>query len=62
MRSGTMPWMLYGMSSCRKVTPQVPFWPCRLANLSPICGMRTDRMRACATGASCKVNREGKRS
>lgn len=25
-----------GMSSCLYVIPMVPFWPCRLANLSPV--------------------------
>ena len=32
-----------GFTSCRYWIPQVPFCPCRLANLSPIWGMRTER-------------------
>ena len=43
MRSGTMPSAVQGMSSCVYVIPIVPFCPCRLANLSPTCGMRIDR-------------------
>lgn len=46
--SGTMPSNVNGRSSWRNVIPHVPFCPCRLANLSPICGIRTDRMRTLA--------------
>mmetsp|Transcript_10449 Transcript_10449/g.26289 ORF Transcript_10449/g.26289 Transcript_10449/m.26289 type:complete len:200 (-) Transcript_10449:1688-2287(-) len=45
MMSGTTPSTVNGMSSWRYVIPHVPFCPCRLLNLSPIWGMRTDRMR-----------------
>lgn len=31
------------LTSCRYWIPQVPFCPCRLANLSPIWGIRTER-------------------
>lgn len=37
MRSGTMPSWEKGMSSIVYVMPTVPFWPWRLANLSPTC-------------------------
>lgn len=43
IKSGDIPSHVNGMSSCLYVMPQVPFCPCRLANLSPICGIRTDR-------------------
>lgn len=39
--SGTIPSIVNGKSYCLKVIPQVPFWPWRLANLSPICGTLT---------------------
>jgi hypothetical protein len=45
MMSGEMPSAVNGMSSCVYVMPQVPFWPWRDENLSPICGVRTERMR-----------------
>ena len=44
--SGEMPSQVKGMSSWRYWIPQVPFWPCREANLSPIWGMRTERTYA----------------
>lgn len=31
------------LTSCLYWIPHVPFCPCRLANLSPICGIRTER-------------------
>ena len=31
------------LTSCLYVIPHVPFWPCRLANLSPIWGTLTER-------------------
>ena len=40
---------LTGRSSCVYVMPMVPFWPWRLANLSPTCGMRIDRTCAEST-------------
>ena len=42
MRSGTIPSAVQGMSSCVYVMPTVPFWPCRLANLSPTWGILMD--------------------
>ena len=42
---GRAPSAVKGMSSCRYVMPIVPFCPWREANLSPICGMRTERTR-----------------
>mmetsp|Transcript_17194 Transcript_17194/g.58084 ORF Transcript_17194/g.58084 Transcript_17194/m.58084 type:complete len:242 (+) Transcript_17194:510-1235(+) len=48
MISGVMPSRVQGMSSCRYVMPIVPFWPWREANLSPICGVRTARVRTFA--------------
>ena len=47
MMSGTIPSIDHGMSSCLYVIPMVPFCPCRDANLSPICGTRTLRIRTC---------------
>lgn len=46
--SGTMPSMVKGRSYCRYVMPQVPFWPCLDANLSPIWGILTLRTRTFA--------------
>lgn len=43
--SGVTPSRENGMSSWRYVMPIVPFWPWREANLSPICGIRTDLTR-----------------
>ena len=40
-----MPSQVNGMSSWRYWIPQVPFWPCREANLSPIWGILTDLTR-----------------
>src|SRR5580700_3601459 len=34
-RSGVMPSRVYGMFSGLTISPMTPFWPCRLANLSP---------------------------
>eukprot|EP01139_Manchomonas_bermudensis_P002638 Amastigsp_a5308_12.p5 type:complete len:113 gc:universal Amastigsp_a5308_12:1642-1304(-) len=45
MMSGTMPSREKGRSSWRYVMPQVPFCPWRDENLSPMCGMRTERVR-----------------
>mmetsp|Transcript_29662 Transcript_29662/g.73496 ORF Transcript_29662/g.73496 Transcript_29662/m.73496 type:complete len:201 (-) Transcript_29662:2653-3255(-) len=43
MMSGEMPSHVNGMSSCVYVMPTVPFCPWRDENLSPTCGVRTDR-------------------
>lgn len=40
LMTGTWP---AGITSCLYWIPQVPFCPCRLANLSPIWGIRTER-------------------
>lgn len=45
MMSGVIPSRVNGMSSCLHMNPQVPFCAMRLANLSPISGMRTSRTR-----------------
>ena len=38
--SGTIPLSVNGMSSAGHSRLKMPFWPCRLANLSPIVGFR----------------------
>ena len=43
IKSGTIPSAVQGMSSCVYVMPTVPFWPCRLANLSPTWGILIER-------------------
>ncbi len=46
--SGTIPCCVNGRSSCLKVAPTTPFWPCMLENLSPACGARAKRKHTLA--------------